>query len=114
LAELKYVPAGIRLHIKELIYKITNNLNEKYYLSFADIPEGLKAEKILKQNNITFKSIPVPDDIFEMCGISIVVDEYENIIKILKENNIEIEVFEYKNNKPIKIYGEIKKDGCKI
>ena len=114
MAELKYVPAGIRLHIKELIYKITNNLNEKYYLSFADIPEGLKAEKILKQNNITFKSIPVPDDIFEMCGISIVVDEYENIIKILKENNIEIEVFEYKNNKPIKIYGEIKKDGCKI
>ena len=114
MAELKYVPAGIRLHIKELIYKFTNNLNEKYYISFIDIPEGLKAEKLLKKKNINFKSIPVPDDIFEMCGISIVVDEYQNIAKILKENNIEIEVFEYQDNKPIKIYGELNKKGCDI
>ena len=114
MAELKYVPAGIRLHIKELIYKFTNNLNEKYYISFIDIPEGLKAEKILKQNNIEFKSIPVPDDIFEMCGVAIVVNEYKNIAKLLKENNIEIEVFEYKDNKPIKIYGELNKKGCGI
>ena len=114
MAELKYVPAGIRLHIKELIYKFTNNLNEKYYLSFVDIPDGLKAEKILKQHNIPFKSIPVPDDIFEMCGVAIVVDEYQNIAKLLKENNIEIEVFEYQNNKPIKIYGELNKKDCTI
>ena len=114
MAELKYVPAGIRLHIKELFYKATNNLNDKYYISFVDIPEGLKAEKILKQNNISFKSIPVPDDIFEMCGVAIVVDEYQNIAKLLKENNIEIEVFEYKNNKPVKIYGELNKKGCEI
>ena len=114
MAELKDVPAGIRLHIKELFYKATNNLNEKYYLSFVDIPEGLKAEKILKQNNINFKSIPVPDDIFEMCGISIVVNDYQNIAKILEKNGIEIEVFEYKDNKPIKIYGNIQKNGCDI
>jgi hypothetical protein len=114
MAELKYVPAGIRLHIKEIFYKVTNNLNEKYYISFVDIPEGLKAEKILKKYNIKFKSIPVPDDIFEMCGISLVVDEYQNIAKILKSNNIEIEVFEYQDNKPIKIYGELNKKGCEI
>ncbi len=114
MAELKYIPAGIRLHIKELFYKATNNLNDKYYISFVDIPEGLKAEKILKQNNISFKSIPVPDDIFEMCGIAIVVNEYKNIAKLLKENNIEIEVFEYKENKPIKIYGELNKKGCEM
>jgi len=114
MAELKYVPAGIRLHLQEVFYKITNNLNEKYYISFVDIPEGLKAEKILKQNKIEFKSIPVPDDIFEMCGVAFVVDEYENIAKILKQNKIDIEVFEYKNKKPIKIYGELNKKGCNI
>jgi len=114
MAELKYVPAGIRLHIQEIFYKVTNKLNDKYYISFIDIPEGLKAEKILKQNNISFKSIPVPDDIFEMCGIAIVVNEYKNIAKLLKENNIEIEVFEYKENKPIKIYGELNKKGCEM
>ena len=114
MAELKYVPAGIRLHIKEIIYKLTNNLNEKYYISFKDIPDGLKAEKILKSKNINFKSIPVPDDIFEMCGVAIVVDEYESLIDILKQENIDIEVFIYENNKPIKIYGNIIKNGCNI
>ena len=114
MAELKYVPAGIRLHIQEVFYKLTNKLNDKYYLSFIDIPEGLKAEKILKQNQIKFKSIPVPDDIFEMCGISLVVNEYKEIAKLLKNYNIEIEVFEYQNNKPIKIYGELNKKGCGI
>jgi hypothetical protein len=114
MAELKYLPAGIRLHIKELIYKATNNLNEKYYISFKDIPDGLRAEKILKQNNIQFKSIPVPDDIFQMCGVAIVVDEYKNIIKLLKENLIDVEVFEYKDNKPIKIYGNLEKLNCNL
>ena len=95
-----------------MIYKFTNNLKEKYYISFKDIPDGLKAEKILKQHNIKFKSIPVPDDIFEMCGVAIVVDEYEQIKEILKQNNIDIEIFEYKNNKPHKIYGNLEKHTC--
>jgi hypothetical protein len=112
MAELKYLPAGIRLHLQEFIYKITKKLNEKYYISFVNIADGLKAEKILKQNNINFKSIPVPDDIFEACGVAIVSNEYENIVKVLKENNIEVEVFVYENNKPVKIYGDLEKEGC--
>jgi len=104
MAELRYVPAGIRLHLQEVFYKVTNSLNGNYYLSFKDIPDGLKAEKILKSEGVDFKSIPVPDDIFEMCGVSIVVSEFKNILKILEDNGIEIEVFEYQNNKPIKIY----------
>jgi len=104
MAELKYLPAGISLHIKELVYKVTNSLNERYYFHFEDIPTGLKAEKILKDKEIEFKSIPVPDDIFEKCGVSILVDEYENIRDILKSNSIEIEVFEYKENRAVKIY----------
>jgi len=114
MAELKYLPAGVRLHLQEIFYKFTNNLSDKYYLSFKDIPDGLKAEKILKQNNVKFKSIPVPDDIFEMCGVSIVVDEYQNLIQILSNEGIEIEVFEYQNNKPLKIYGNITKEGCEL
>ena len=104
MAELKYLPAGIRLHLKEIIYKFTDDLSKYYYFHFEDIPTGLKAEKILKEKEIEFKSIPVPDDIFEKCGVSILVDEYENIRDILKSNSIEIEVFEYKEHRAVKIY----------
>jgi len=112
--KLKYIPAGIRLHFQKLVYKFTNKLNEKYYISFANISDGLKAEKILKQNNIPFKSIPVPDDIFEACGVTLLVNEYQNIINILKQNEIEVEVFVYEDNKPVKIYGDLQKQGCEL
>jgi agmatine/peptidylarginine deiminase len=114
MAELKYLPAGIRLHAQEFIYKITNKLNDKYYISFANIADGLKAEKILKKNKFDFKSIPVPDDIFEACGVAIVSNHYENIVKVLKENSIEVEVFVYEDNIPVKIYGDLEKEGCRL
>ena len=44
MAELKYLPAGIRLDIQEVFYKLTNSLDKKYYLSFKNIADGLKAE----------------------------------------------------------------------
>jgi hypothetical protein len=114
MAELKYLLDGIRLHAQEFVYKVTNRLNDKYYISFSNIPNGLKAEKILKKNRIKFKSITVPDDIFEACGIAIVINEYKNIVKLLKDNNIEVEVFVYENNRPIKIYGNLQKEDCEI
>ncbi|NPA55141.1 MAG: DUF3343 domain-containing protein [Epsilonproteobacteria bacterium] len=104
MAELKYLPAGIRLHIKEAFYKFTNTLNETYYISFKDIPDGLQAEKILKHHNIPFKSIPVPDDIFKMCGVAIVADDYQHIVEILNKHNINTQVYIYQDNKPLKVY----------
>ena len=49
MAQLKYLPAGIRLHLKEIFYKFTDNLDDYYFFHFQDIPTGLKAEKILKK-----------------------------------------------------------------
>ena len=116
MAHIKYIPAGIRLHLQEIVYKLTNKLSFKYCISFESISNGLKAEKILKKKNIKFKSIPVPDDILKSCGVALVVEDYKEILEILKEENIDIEVFEYENNQPIKIYGnlEYKEDSCKI
>jgi hypothetical protein len=114
MAELKYLPAGIRLHFQKLIYKFTNKLNGKYYIFFATIPDGLKAEKLLKSKGINFKSIPVPDDIFESCGVTLLVDNYKDAINILKEYNIETEVFVYENSRPVKIYGDLQKQGCEL
>ena len=112
MAELKYLPAGIRLHIKEIFYKMTDNLEEYYYFHFEDIPTGLKAEKLLKAENI--KSIPVPDDIFEDCGVAILTKEKEKIKNILKKENIDFEIYRYNNKKLEKLEGNLTAKSCKI
>ncbi len=112
MAELKYLPAGIRLHIQEIFYKLTDNLKEYYYFNFASIPDGLKAEKILK-SKIECKVIPVPDDIFKDCGVAILVSDTKKAKSILKENNIEFEIYKYENNKPIKIEGNLTNLSCR-
>jgi hypothetical protein len=113
MAALKYLPDGIRLHLKEVYYKIQNKkLNEYYYFHFDSIETGLKAEKILKQENIL--SIPVPNDIFKDCGVAILTKEKEKIKEILKKEHIEFEIYKYDKNKPKKIEGNIEAKSCRI
>jgi hypothetical protein len=113
MAELKYLADGIRLHIKELFYKLKKiDFNEYYFFHFDSIATGLKAEKLLKKENIF--SIPVPDDIFKDCGVAILTKEKEKIKEILKKENINFEIYKYENNKPVKIEGDIKTKSCKI
>jgi len=111
MAELKYLPAGIRLHLKEIIYKFTDDLRSYYYFHFEDIPTGLKAEKLLKNHNI--KSIPTPDDIFEDCGVSILTKDKDSIKELLIKENINFEIWIYDNGFK-KIEGEINNKSCKI
>jgi len=111
MAELKYIPAGIRLHLKEIFYKLTTNLDDYYYFHFEDIPTGLKAEKLLKKHNI--KSIPTPNEIFEDCGVTILTKEKDKIKKILNENKINYEIW-IKDEKFKKIEGNINSKSCKI
>jgi len=111
MAEIKYLPAGIRLHIKEIFYKLTDDLTKYYYFNFEDIPTGLKAEKLLKNENI--KSIPVPNEIFKECGVAILTKEKDKIKEILKKEDIEFEIYIYKNGFK-KIEGEIKNKSCQL
>jgi hypothetical protein len=113
MAELKYLPDGIRLHLKEWYYKLIHeNLNEYYYFHFDSIETGLKAEKILRKENI--KSIPIPNDIFKDCGIAILTKEKDKIKEILKNKKINFEIYKYENNKPKKIEGNIEAKSCNI
>ena len=111
MAEIKYIPAGIRLHIKEIFYKLKDNLNDYFYFHFEDIPTGLKAEKLLKNENI--KSIPVPDEIFKECGVAILSKEKEKIKKILDKNSINYEIW-IKEEKFKKIEGNIEVKSCQL
>ena len=84
-----FIATGIRLHIKEYLLKLTRLFDRyDYCISFPSILEGLRAEKHLKG----FKaiSIPIPDEIFEGCGVGILVKEEdkERLLRHLKENGI--------------------------
>ncbi|WP_456456221.1 DUF3343 domain-containing protein [Thermovibrio sp.] len=84
-----FIATGIRLHAKEYFLRITGLFNNyEYCLSFPSIPEGLKAEKLIK--GFKAVSIPIPDEIFEGCGVGILVKEedLERLLKKLKEENV--------------------------
>ncbi|EDM23620.1 DUF3343 domain-containing protein [Caminibacter mediatlanticus TB-2] len=112
MAELKYLPAGIRLHIQEIIFKITDKLDDYYYFVFEDIPTGLKVEHLLKKENI--KSIPTPNEIFKECGVTILTKEKEKIKKILQKNDINYEIWKKEENKFKKIEGNVDILMCNI
>ena len=112
MAQLKYIPAGIRLHLKEIIYKLTDDLSKYYYFNFEDIPTGLKAEKILKNKNV--KSIPTPNEIFEDCGVTILTTQKETVKEILDKENIKYEIWIIENKKFKKIEGNLTAKSCKI
>ncbi|SMO46332.1 Protein of unknown function [Balnearium lithotrophicum] len=84
-----FIATGIRLHLKEYFLRITGLFKQyEYCISFPSIPEGLKAEKYLKEFKAV--SIPIPNEIFEGCGVGILVKEedLENLLKHLKEKGI--------------------------
>jgi len=112
MAKLKYVPAGIRLHLKEIFYKFTDNLDKYYYFHFEDIPTGLKAEKILKTEKI--KSIPVPNEIFKECGVAILTTQKDKVKKILTKEKIDFEIWKKTKKGFEKIEGELSAKTCKI
>ncbi|RUM90797.1 MAG: DUF3343 domain-containing protein [Thermovibrio sp.] len=84
-----FIATGVRLHVKEYFLRATGLFKKyKYCISFPSIPEGLKAEKHLKEFKAV--SIPIPNEIFEGCGVGILVreEDLENLLKHLKEKGI--------------------------
>ncbi len=100
LAEKVYfVATGIRLHVKEYILRFTGFFDRyDYCIAFPSVQEGLKAEKLIK--GFKAVSIPVPDEIFEGCGVGILVkkEDKDRLLKHLKESGILVSgVFKKKN-----------------
>lgn len=50
------------------------------YMTFKSVSYAMKAESILKKNNISFKTIPVPRSISSDCGICIRYNRDDNEI----------------------------------
>ncbi len=99
-----FVATGIRLHLKLYILKALGIFNKfNYCIAFPSISEGLRAEKLLKRSNLKASAIPIPNEIFEGCGVGVLVTED-------KLN----EVLNFFNDKGILISGIYKKTGSKF
>ena len=88
--KLFFVATGVRLHAKEYFLRLTGLFGRyRYCISFPSIPEGLKAEKHIK--GFKAVSVPIPDEIFEGCGVGILVkdeEELERLLNHLKERGV--------------------------
>jgi hypothetical protein len=88
--KLFFILTGVRLHAKEYFLRLSGFWGRyRYCLSFPTIPEGLKAEKELK--GFKAVSIPIPDEIFQGCGVGVLVkdeEELERLLKHFKERGI--------------------------
>ena len=100
MANIKYFHHGVRLHVKQFFYDLNkkHNYEGKYFLGFESLVDGLKAEKILKNHNFKFKSVPVPDCIDNRCGVSIICENYKDIQNFLIDKNIKCMVYKYEDN----------------
>ena len=84
-----FIATGVRLHLKEYFLRLTGLFKKyDYCISFPSVQEGLKAEKCIK--GFKAVSIPIPDEIFEGCGVGILVkaEDKDRLLKHLKEKNI--------------------------
>jgi len=96
------IATGVRLHVKEYFLRAVGLFNRyDYCLAFPTIPEGLRAEKELK--GFKAVSIPIPDEIFEGCGVGILVKE-EDLDRLLK----------HLKSKGIMVSGVFKREGGKF
>ncbi len=87
--KLFFIATGVRLHAKEFFLKATGLFDRyEYCIAFPSIPEGLKAEKYL--GGFKAVSIPIPDEIFEGCGVGVLVreEDLDGLLNYLKEKGV--------------------------
>ena len=62
--------------------------DNNYYIMFPNVTEGLKLEKLFKENSIKYTIVPTPRELSKCCGICIKYEyEDEDTIKLVVENH---------------------------
>lgn len=93
--KIKFYAIGVKLHLYEYFYRIFNFAGPKYIITFVSIPEGFRAIEFLERKGIKdFVTLPVPDEIYEFCGVVIGFKDKKRAVEIfnlLKENKFGVE-----------------------
>ena len=66
-------------------------MNEMYIVSFNSTQYAMRADKLIRENNITSTTLPTPREITASCGISIrfLKEDLDKVSSILKDNSVE-------------------------
>ncbi len=93
--KIKFYAVGIKLHLIMYLLEIFKPKKPKYLITFISIPEGFRAIEFLEKKGITdFIALPVPDEIYEYCGIVIGFKNKKralDVFNLLKENGFGVE-----------------------
>ncbi|SNZ09961.1 TusA-related sulfurtransferase [Persephonella hydrogeniphila] len=93
--KLRFYAIGVKLHLYDYFFRIFKSAGPKYIITFMSIPEGFRAIEFLEKRGITdFVTLPVPDEIYEFCGVVIGFKDKNRAVEIynlLKENKFGVE-----------------------
>ncbi len=84
--KIKFYAIGVKLHLLMYLLEIFKNKKPRYLISFISIPEGFRAIDYLRERGIEdFIVLPVPNEIYEYCGVVIGFKSKKRAIEIFKE-----------------------------
>ena len=93
--KLKFYAIGVKLHLIMYILEIFSTKKPRYLITFISIPEGFRAIEFLEKKGIkNFITLPVPNEIYEFCGVVIGFKDKNETIKVynlLKDEGFGVE-----------------------
>ena len=93
--KLKFYAIGVKLHMYDYFFRVFKSAGPKYIITFMSIPEGFRAIDFLKEKGIDdFVTLPVPDEIYEFCGVVIGFKSKERAVQVynfLKDHSFGVE-----------------------
>lgn len=65
-------------------------MDTTYLLAFENTFEAMRTEERLKVKEFKYYVMPTPTEVTKSCGISICVEDYEGILQVIKEENLNV------------------------
>lgn len=68
-------------------------MENKYYLTFKNTHEAIKAEKTIERQGINIEIMPTPTEVTKSCGICISIkdEDIDIILEMIKSRKIQID-----------------------
>ncbi len=78
----------------------------RYYVLFPSHTEGMKMEKLLREEKVKYTIVPTPRELSDCCGISIMYnkEDEEKIKKLMCIHNVRTSGFHSVNKKIVNPY----------